>query len=155
MPELHDGSLAQVNGMVGTVALVTAAPVRIGQHLPTYRLATAVGIDAVDHHLKLVASVNGEHLRQLSARLVAMLEPHRPAGVVGSQLPVTCQCKFPPLALEHHDGAGCPCRWQPPARRASRPGARVVLRSPSTPLPKNYICKWRRMTENRLDLPNW
>jgi hypothetical protein len=57
--------------------------VRIGQHLVAYRLATAGCLDAVYHRLELVAGVNGEHLGHLGARLVAMLEPPRPASVVG------------------------------------------------------------------------
>jgi hypothetical protein len=39
--------------MVGTVALVTP-PVRIGQHLLAYQLATAVGLDAVHQRLQLI-----------------------------------------------------------------------------------------------------
>jgi hypothetical protein len=71
-------------GMVGTVALVTP-PVRIGQQLLAYRLATALGLDAVDHGLQFLASVNGEHLGHFGARLVAMLELHQAAGTVGPQ----------------------------------------------------------------------
>jgi hypothetical protein len=63
----------------------------------------------------------------------SILEPHRSAGVVGPQLAVTCQGKFPRLALEHHDGDGSAVRgrWKPPARRTWHLGVKVGLPSPS------------------------
>jgi hypothetical protein len=50
--QVHAGSRGSTDrsrkliAMVGTVALVTP-PVRVGQHLLAYRLATALGLDAV------------------------------------------------------------------------------------------------------------
>ena len=65
-----DGSLAQA------VALVTSF-VRIGQHLLSYRLATAVGLDAVDHRLQLIGSVDRENFAHLVAFRVPVLEPQQ------------------------------------------------------------------------------
>jgi hypothetical protein len=69
-------------GMVATVALVTT-PLCMGQHLLACRLATALWLDAGDHRLEFLGSVDREHLAQVVAFLVPVLEPHRPAGVVG------------------------------------------------------------------------
>jgi len=82
--------------------------VRIGQHLLAYRLATDLGLDAVHHRLQFLGNLHREHLAHVVTFLVPVLKPYLPAGVVRSQLPVTCQGKFPPLALENHDGDGRP-----------------------------------------------
>jgi hypothetical protein len=58
------------------------------------------------HRLELVRGVNGEHLGHLGARLVAMLEPHQPVGMVGPQLLVPLEGKVRRLALEHHEVRG-------------------------------------------------
>ena len=72
---------------------------RIGQHLLAYRLATAVCLDAVDHGLQFLGSVDREHLAHNVAFLVAVFEPHGPAGALGPQLPVPPEGKFGRLAF--------------------------------------------------------
>ena len=73
--------------MVATVVFGIPT-VCIGQHLLAYRLATALCLDAVDHCLQFLRSVDREHLAQVVAFLVPVLEPHWPPGVVGPQLTV-------------------------------------------------------------------
>jgi hypothetical protein len=52
---------------VGSIAMVGTAvfgipPECIGQHLLAYRLATALDLDAVEHRLQFLGSVDREHL---------------------------------------------------------------------------------------------
>ena len=95
--------LVQLIGMIGTVALVIP-PMRIGQHLLAYPLATTLGLDAVQHRPQFLPSV--EHLADAVAFLVPVFEPHQPAGVVGAELPVPLERKLAHLASEHHHANG-------------------------------------------------
>jgi len=84
-----------------------------GAHRPApARLSAchALGLDAVDHRLQFLRSVNGEHLAHVVALLVPVLEPHRPAGMVRPQLPVPLERKLACLALEYHHGDGAAVR---------------------------------------------
>jgi len=80
--------------------------VRIIQHLLAYRLATALGLDAVDHRLQFLGNLDREHLAHVVTFLAPVLEPNQPPGVVGPQLPVPLEGKLARLASEHHDGDG-------------------------------------------------
>ena len=68
--------------MVGMIVL-GIPPVCIGELLLAYRLATALCLDAVDHRLQFLGSVDRQHLAQVVAFLVPVLELHWPPGVVG------------------------------------------------------------------------
>jgi len=65
------------------VVVLGIPPVCIGQHPLAYRLATTLGLDAVDHRPQFLGSVNREHLAHVVAFLFTMLEPYQSAGVVG------------------------------------------------------------------------
>lgn len=66
-------------------------------------LATALCLNAVDHRLQFLGSVDREHLAHVVEFLAPVLEPQQPAGMVGPQLPVTGKRKLPRLATEHRN----------------------------------------------------
>ena len=65
--------------------------------------AAPLGVNALDDGPNLCVAVDCEDLSHAAARLAPVLEPHQPAGMVGTRLPMTGKRTLPRLATGHRN----------------------------------------------------